>query len=68
MAILGKITTLFSDCTKTEALFPVTKTRAVSDDNGVGLNALLDDKQKSILREVLLFILQHGLIICRLLL
>lgn len=44
MAILGKITTFF-DYSK-QALFPTTKTRAVTDDEGVALNVLLDDKQK----------------------
>lgn len=38
----GKIKTLYSDKEKTEALFPRTKTNAISDENGVGLDALLD--------------------------
>lgn len=42
MSITGKIKTLFSDKNKTEALFPRTKVSAVSDDNGVGLNVLLE--------------------------
>ena len=46
MSITGKIKTLFSDMGKTEAIFPCTKTRAVSDDNGIGLNVLLDAKQE----------------------
>ena len=46
MSITGKIKTLFSDFEKTEAVFPCTKTRAVSDDNGIGLNVLLDAKQE----------------------
>lgn len=46
MAITGKIKTLFTDKTKTEVLFPRTKIRAVSDDNNVGLNVLLDNKQE----------------------
>lgn len=37
----GVIKTLFTSVEKDEALFPRTKTRAVSDDNGVGLDALL---------------------------
>ena len=39
----GKIKTLFSDIEKTEALFPRTKTKAISDDDGVGLEALLSN-------------------------
>ena len=39
----GKIKTLFSDAEKTEALFPRTKTSAISDVNGVGLDALLEN-------------------------
>lgn len=46
MSITGKIKTLFSDFGKTEAIFPKTKVNAVSDDNGVGLNVLLDAKQE----------------------
>lgn len=46
MSITGKIKTLFADSAKTEALFPRTKTSAVSDDNGVGLNVILDNKQE----------------------
>lgn len=40
----GKIKTLFSDKGKTEALFPRTKVSAISDDNSVGLDVLLEDK------------------------
>ena len=43
MSTQGKIKTLFSDKEKTEALFPRTKLSAVSDENGKGLNAILDD-------------------------
>ena len=39
----GKIKTLFSDKLKTEALFPRTKTSAVSNADGVGLDALLSN-------------------------
>lgn len=39
----GKIKTLFSNKEKTEALFPRTKINAVSDENGVGLDAILND-------------------------
>jgi hypothetical protein len=38
----GKIKTLYSDREKTEALFPRTKINAISDDNGVGLDAILE--------------------------
>ena len=41
---MGTIKTLFSDVNKSEALFPRTKTSAVSDANGVGLDALLSNK------------------------
>ena len=44
MSITGKIKTLFSDKENTEALFPRTKISAVSDDDGTGLNVLLDNK------------------------
>lgn len=43
MSSVGKIKTLFSDKENTEALFPRTKVKAVSDDDGVGLNVILDD-------------------------
>jgi hypothetical protein len=38
----GKITTLFSDKSQSEALFPRTKTSAISDDNDVGLDAIME--------------------------
>ena len=38
----GKVKTLYSDKDKTEALFPRTKTSAVSNDEGVGLDALME--------------------------
>lgn len=44
----GKIKTLFSDKEKTEALFPRTKISAVSDNNGVGLDALLNNMNAEI--------------------
>lgn len=43
MSLIGKIQTLFSDKEKTIPVFPRTKVKAVSDDNGVGLNAILDE-------------------------
>ena len=39
----GKIRTLFSDKEKTEVLFPRTKVSAISDDNGNGLAAVIDN-------------------------
>ena len=42
MSTQGKIKTLYSDINSEEALFPRTKTNAVSDQNGVGLDAILD--------------------------
>lgn len=39
----GKIRTLFSDKEKTEILFPRTKVSAISDDNGNGLTAVIDN-------------------------
>ena len=42
MAIEGKIKSLFSDETKAEAIFPRTKVKAISDDDGVGLDAILN--------------------------
>ena len=44
MSVTGKIKTLFSDEENTEAVFPNTKVAAVSDNNGTGLNILLDKK------------------------
>ena len=42
MAATGKIKTIFTDKEKTEAIFPRTKVSAISDENGVGLDAILD--------------------------
>ena len=44
MALTGKIMDFFSDKAMTIPAFPRTKVKAVSDENGVGLNVLLDDK------------------------
>ena len=41
MAIEGKVTSLYSDKNKTEALFPRTKINAISDENNIGLDAIL---------------------------
>lgn len=48
MALIGKIVTLFADKEKTLPRFPRTKISAVSDDNGVGLDALLDEMSADI--------------------
>lgn len=42
MATQGKILTLFEDKEKTQGVFPRTKISAVSNENGVGLDAILD--------------------------
>ena len=55
MSISGVIKTLFSDHKKTQAIFPRTKVSAVSDDNGVGLGALLDDIKSSAIQMTLLW-------------
>lgn len=44
----GKIKTLYSDEAKTEALFPRTKTSAVSDENGRSVDVLLDNMDNKI--------------------
>lgn len=44
MSIQGKVQTLFADREKTNAIFPATKTSAVSDKNGRNLDAILEDK------------------------
>lgn len=43
MAITGKVRTLFTDKTQSEALFPKTKVSAISDENGVGLDSILSE-------------------------
>lgn len=45
MALAGKIMDFFVDKAMTIPAFPRTKVKAVSDDNNVGLNVLLDNKQ-----------------------
>jgi hypothetical protein len=42
MAITGEIQGLYKDREHTHAIFPMTKVKAVTDDNGVGLNVVLD--------------------------
>ena len=45
MSLAGKIMTMFTDKDMTAPAFPRTKVQAISDDDGVGLNVLLDKKQ-----------------------
>lgn len=42
MSLTGKIMTLFADKEKSIPIFPRTKVKAISDDNGIGLDAILD--------------------------
>lgn len=44
----GNIKTLFADSTKTEALFPRTNVEAISDNDGTGLDVLLNNLDASI--------------------
>lgn len=44
----SKVTTLFEDSAKQNALYPRTKVSAVSDGSGTGLNLLLDGKQDTL--------------------
>jgi hypothetical protein len=44
MALTGKIMDFFADKAMTIPAFPRTKVKAISDDNGVGLGALLEGK------------------------
>ena len=48
MAITGEIKNLYNDRERTNILFPRTKTSAVSDDEGRGLDAILEDIQYQI--------------------
>lgn len=48
MSLTGYIKNLFIDKEKTVPLFPRTKVKAVSDDDGVGLNVLLDEIKNEI--------------------
>lgn len=52
MAIEGKITSLYTDKNKTEAILPRTKVKAVSDDNGIGLDATLNQIQSDLSNKV----------------
>ena len=44
----AKVTTLYEDSAKTNALYPRTKVSAVSDGSGNGLDALLNGKQDTL--------------------
>lgn len=44
MATTGRITTFYADHERSVAAFPRTKAKAVSDDSGVALDVLLDEK------------------------
>ena len=48
MVIEGKIKTLYSDETKSEAIFPRTKVSAISDSDGAGLDAILNQLSSDI--------------------
>lgn len=48
MALIGKIKTLFLDESKTTPMFPRTKVKAISDDNGIGLDAILEEIRDSV--------------------
>lgn len=44
MSIIGKIQALYLDRKQTQPIFPITKTKAVSNDEGTGLDAILEEK------------------------
>ena len=48
MALTGKIMDFFADKSMTIPAFPRTKVKAVSDDDGVGLNVLLENMNNKI--------------------
>ena len=48
MSLIGKIQTLFSDKDKTKPVFPRTKVKAISDENGVGLDVILSEMDADI--------------------
>lgn len=48
MSTTGEIKNLYSDKDKTKILLPRTKTKAISDENGTGLDVLLNDINTSI--------------------
>lgn len=54
----GKIKTLYSDSEKTEALFPRTKTSAISNADGRGLDAIIENIEAEISNRQT--IIEHG--------
>lgn len=44
MGLIGKIQALYLDRKQTQPIFPITKTKAVSNDEGTGLDAILEEK------------------------
>ena len=48
MALTGKIMDFFTDKAMTIPAFPRTKVKAVSDDSGVGLDAILNSKADAV--------------------
>lgn len=48
MSLTGKIMDFFADKDMTIPAFPRTKVKAVSDDNGIGLNVLLENIESKI--------------------
>lgn len=46
--IEGKVKTLFEDKEHEQAIFPRTKTSAISDENNVGLDVIIDELKKSV--------------------
>lgn len=53
MSLTGKIMDFFVDKAMTIPAFPRTKVKAVSDDNNVGLNVLLDNKQDKLVAKTI---------------
>ena len=53
MALTGKIMDFFVDKAMTIPAFPRTKVKAISDDNNVGLNVLLDNKQDKLIAKTI---------------
>ena len=48
MSIEGTVQSLYTDYEQTKALFPRTKVKAVSDDNNVGLDAIIAELKKKL--------------------
>lgn len=49
----SKVTTLFEDSAKTNALYPRTKVSAVSDNNGKALSQIIDEINPTITEDTL---------------